>query len=157
MKRSQQGTNSILSVLFAVAFALLLAGCGGGGGPAASGGGGSATATVSGKVTLSDTVTNAKPQFQQAAMMKAMLNAPKGKPGSKAYAASSRTTTASSPLRSAVLDKALNVAAFANGTVYLYNADHPEWLFPVAETTTASDCSYTLSVLKYAALNNSTV
>ena len=150
MKRSLKGTNSILSVLLSVVFALLLAGCGGGGGsaaPACGGGGTTTTTTVSGKVTLSNTVTG-KP-----ALKKAMLNAPKGKPGSKMYKAS-RKASSSSVLKSALLEKTLNATAFSSGTVYLYNADHPEWLYPVSDATTGSDGSYSMSLLKNASYNN---
>ncbi|MCR4303254.1 MAG: Ig-like domain-containing protein [Gallionella sp.] len=155
MKRSLKGTNSMLSVLFSIVLALLLAGCGGGGGSAAPAGGGGTTATtttVSGKVTLSNTV--GKPAMQKAAMQKAMMNAPKGKPGSKLYKASSKASVSSNVLKSAVLDKALNATAFSSGTVYLYSADHPEWLYPVSDATTGSDGSYTMTALKNASSNN---
>lgn len=147
MKRSQKGTSSFLSVLLSMVLALLLVGCGGGGG-----GGAAAptptptptTTTISGKVTLSSTVAG-KP-----GMKKAMFGAPKGKPGSKAYAASKQASTA---LRSALLGPVLNTAAFASGTVYLYNSDHPEWLSPVASSPTDSAGAYSMSQLANSAAN----
>lgn len=147
MKRSQKNTNSFFPVLLSIALTLLIAGCGGGGGGAAAPTTTATTTTISGKVTLSSTVTG-KPGMMK---MKAMLGAPKGKPGSKAYAAGKNSSTA---LKSALLDKVLNATAFAGGTVYLYNADHPEWLYPVADSATGTDGSYSLTVLKNAANNN---
>lgn len=131
MKRSLKGTNSILPVLFSMVLALLLAGCGGGGGsapPAA----GIATTTVSGKVTLSSTVI--------------------GKPALYRKGGSANEMTR-------VLSAAgvRYVTGLSGATVELYDADHPEWLYPVATTTastaTGSEGSFKLSVLANAAKN----
>jgi hypothetical protein len=88
------------------------------------------------------------------ALNKAMLSAPKGKPGSKVYAASSRKSYQSTALSSALFAPVLNAAAFTNGTVYLYNSDHPEWLSPVASSPTDSTGAYSMSKLENAAANN---
>ena len=150
MKRCQKDSCSFLSILFSMVMALLLAACGGGGGsesappatePAAS------TTTISGKVTLSSTVT-AKP-----VMAKAMLSAPKGKPGSKTYTASKNKSTTTA-LSSALFAPVLNAGAFSNGFVYLYNADHPEWLAPVASAQTDSTGAYSLTKLENASTNS---
>lgn len=134
----------------AVCLALLLAGCSSGGGGSGDTGGGTAasTTTVSGKVTLSSTLT-AKPT-----MNKAMLGAPLGKPGSKVYAASKSKSSQSTVLSSALFAPVLNATAFSNGTVYLYNSDHPEWLSPVASSPTGADGSYSMTKLENAASNN---
>ena len=50
----------------------------------AAGGGGGGTTTVSGKVTLSSVVAAGKPSFKPE-MMKAMIEAPSGKPGSPKF------------------------------------------------------------------------
>lgn len=145
MERIQQRTSSFSSVLFSLALALLLTSCGIGDGLDITGSGLSST-TISGKVTLSSTVT-AKP-----AMLKSLYSAPIGKPGSKEYRASLKPSTA---LQSALLAPVLNAVAFSGGSVSLYSADHPEWLYPVAESPAASDGTYNLSALKNASLNNS--
>lgn len=153
MKQGQKkSAGGFLGFLFSMSLALLLAGCGGGGGSSSTtttGGTTPTTTTVSGKVTLSSTVTG-KPGMKKAAMMKAMQGAPKGKPGSKAYAASKQSSTA---LKSALLGPVLNASAFASGTVYLYNSDHPEWLSPVASSPTDSTGAYSMSKLENAASN----
>ena len=149
MKFYRKVTDKFLSGLLALSLALLFAGCSGGGGGSSSAGTGSgsttpATTTVAGKVTLSSAVSS-KPT-----LMKSMLNAPKGKPGSKAYKASLKAT---SPLKSATLAKVLSTIAFANGDVYLYNADHPEWLCPISTGKTDASGNYSLSTLSSAACN----
>ena len=105
--------------------------------------------TVAGKVTLSSVVT-AKAR-QKAAIAEALK---RGKPGSKAYNKAMAKAIASYKILD---DRALPSrplgAGFANGQVYLYNASHPEWLYPVAETTTDENGSYTLETLTNADLN----
>lgn len=132
-------SNSILSLLFSAVLALLLAGCGGGGGsapPATGGGGGGGTTptTVSGKVTLSSTVI--------------------GKPA--LYLKGGTSNELNKVLSAAGVRQA---GGLTGATVELYDADHPEWLYPVADTTTGSDPllasdEYKLSKLKNAANNN---
>lgn len=149
MKRMVSESKGFLwSIVFLAVAALSIVGCGGGGG---GGGGtsGAATTTISGKVTLSSTVAS-KP-----AMMKAMYSAPKGKPGSKAYAASKKTSMTSTALKSALFASVLNSAAFANGYVYLYDSDHPEWLCPVASDQTDSDGNYVMTTLENSSCNGS--
>lgn len=137
MKWIRADRSSFLSVFFSMVVALLLAACSGGGGEPA-GAGSTATATISGKVTLSGS-TAGKP----AMMTKAMLSAPKGKPGSKAYKASRKS--APTALNSALL--ATVPSALAGAEIYLYAADHPEWLCPVATATSDANGDYTLDKL----------
>lgn len=151
MKRSQRDTSSFLSVLFSMVLALMLAACGGGGGSSAPTPTPTPTAkttTISGKVTLSSTLSSSP------AMNKAMLSAPKGKPGSKLYRASKGKAGKSTALSSAVLAPVLNAVAFSSGTVWLYDSDHPEWLYPVASSPTGTDGSYSMTKLENAAANN---
>jgi hypothetical protein len=51
------------------------------------------------------------------------------------------------------LNFAFYAPSFIGATVDMYDADHPEWLYPVATGTTASDGSYTLSSMANAAKN----
>jgi len=139
---------SLLSLVLSLSL-LLVACSGGGGGSSSSGGGGStptpvATTTISGKVTLSSTVTG-KPSAGKSRMM---LTAPSGRPGSKTYLASRKT---SSSLRTALSGS--NTLPLDGANVWLYDADRPEWLFPVAETFADAQGNYTFTVLKNAAKN----
>ncbi len=135
INRTSMLTASALSTI------LLLSGCGTdtGGGSADSG------TTISGKVTLSGVVASGK-----AKQLKAMSQVAKGNPNSKMYKASlaSQDGQRYSFLPSVPVGK-----AFAYAKVSLYDADHPEWLSPVASTATDADGNYTLSTLSNAADN----
>ncbi len=130
--------------------ALIITSCGGGGGGGGGtpdtggggdGGGGTtpATTTISGKVTLSSTVS--KPSY------KSLGGAPMGRPGSDLYLSTLPTSGLNKTFMAT--DIPLN-----NADVWLYDADHPEWLAPIAETTADANGDYTLSTLTNAALNN---
>ncbi|HFE37927.1 MAG TPA: hypothetical protein ENK06_05850, partial [Gammaproteobacteria bacterium] len=99
--------------------------------------------TVAGKVTLSSIVT-AKAR-KQAAVSKALRL---GKPGSKAYnKALAKASASFKAIDSRALPSRSSFAGFSNGIVELYNASHPEWIYPVAQTTTDADGIYTLETL----------
>ncbi len=135
--------NRLLSVLFSVAMALTLVGC-----PSSKSTTTvvpKATTTISGKVTLSSTVGGTSSlKARPKAMMSPMLATTQGKPFGKTMKGSP-----SSPGNrlGKVIQRAISQApsAIANATVSLYDADHPEWLYPVAKVTTGSDGSFTLS------------
>jgi len=99
--------------------------------------------TVAGKVTLSSIVT-AKAR-KKAAISHALK---RGKPGSKAYQkALAKATADFKALDSRALPSRASFAAFSNGIVELYNSSHPEWIYPIAQTTTDADGIYTLETL----------
>lgn len=129
---------------------LVLAGCSGDGGGDSSQ---AETTTVSGKVSLSSVVSKAREASinNKALIAKAMRA---GKPGSKAYQKVMADGIASELRKS---DRTIVFsepgAAFSNGIVYLYDAGHPEWKFPVAEATTDSLGDYELTVTANAAKN----
>jgi hypothetical protein len=109
----------------------------------------SGTTVISGKVTLSSSVlSSGKP-----AMMKAMYSLPHAKPGSKAFFEQA-SKLAPTTLNTALF-ASLQTAILAGATVDLFNADHPEWLYPVASGTTVADGSYSLSSLINAVKNGS--
>ena len=127
-----------------LSFLIVISGCSGSG-KGGSSGSGSGTTVVSGKVTLSATISSQKPS------LKAMFSVPIGKPGSKAY----NEMTGSLPVDG--LQKMLGApgdpSPLSNATVDLYDADHPEWLFPVATGSTDTDGNYSLSTMTNASKN----
>lgn len=88
-----------------------------------------------------------------------------GSSGGGSTASGSTTVSGSVSLSSSVMTPSLrkasnkNAASFAAGsaladaTVELFNADHPEWLYPVAVALTGASGSYTLNVLSHATDN----
>ncbi len=126
---------------------LILGGCSSTQDGAASAGGssGGETTTISGKVTLSGVVAG-KP----AQRLQKMSAVPKGKPGSARYKASAQKVQT---VRYDFLPSRAPTQSLANAIVYLYDAGHPEWLYPVAQTTTDADGNYTLNSLTNAAQN----
>lgn len=133
---------SILSLLFLT----VMVGCSGSGKGGESTAG-SGTTVVSGKVSLSSTVLTSK-----ASHLKRMYAVPPAKPGTKAY----RELSRSLPVEG--LNKALFAAGdptpLGNATVELYDADHPEWLYPVAVGVTDSSGDYSLSTMTNASQND---
>lgn len=123
---------------------MVMTGCSGSG-KGGSSSSGSGTTVVSGKVTLSAAITSQKPS------LKAMFSVPIGKPGSKSY----QEMTRSLPVDG--LQKMLGApgdsSPLSNATVDLYDADHPEWLFPVATGSTDSNGNYSLSTMTNASKN----
>lgn len=148
MKRSQKGTNSILSVVLAAALALLLAGCGGGGGGASSSGTSAATTTtISGKVTLSSTVTG-KPTMMAKMLNKARLQ--KAGKGGK----NKPDTNQNPSLLKALSATTLSAPTSLNSaTIELYDADKPEWVAPVAVALSDGTGTYILDKLVNASSN----
>ncbi|MEK6748110.1 MAG: Ig-like domain-containing protein [Pseudomonadota bacterium] len=127
----------------ALSTALFIAGCGGnsGGGTTAA----SSSPKISGVVTVSSTAAKGS------ATLKALNSAPHGKPGSAMYKATmGKGGGAYNFLPSVPARK-----GFANAEVFLYDADHPEWKSPVAETTTDSTGAYSLNIYMNASLNGS--
>ena len=153
MKPRSALKRSLLGIAGAT-LALALSACGGGGGGTGTGGGGgggdgggsgAATTTISGKVTLSSTLTASKPGYK----VQRMLGAPSGKPGTRSYEAAAKASTRSAPqLPAYAAGDSLN-----NALVALYDSDHPEWLAPVAQTSTDDQGNFTLSVLANAEHN----
>ncbi len=140
-------SNAILTAS-ALSTVLLLAGCSG---SSDSGGGASGdSTTISGKVTLSG-VASGKLQNK----LQAMAMAPKGKPGSKLYKSQQFKSISSGDgnVEGRVLPAREAGVALSNAWVYLYDADHPEWLHPVAETTTDAQGNFALSEMANAADN----
>lgn len=129
---------SICSIIL-LSFLLVIGGCSGSG-KGGSTSGGSGTTVVSGKVTLSSSITQAKPSF-----------APVGAPGSKTYRQTARFGAGSSVLSK--LFATGDITPLSGATVDLYDADHPEWLFPVSSGSTDSNGEYTLSTMSNAAKN----
>jgi hypothetical protein len=140
--------------IIALSIFLLASGCGGGGGgggSSAGGGGGGGgdggggtveTTSISGQVTLSSSVAG-KPAAKVSASSMA-----KGAPGSNRYYATKKSISSD-----------VKVPAYAagdvvsNASVLLYDSDHPEYLYPIAQSDTDDQGNYTLSVLSNAANN----
>jgi len=105
--------------------------------------------TVAGKVTLSSVVSE---KARNKALISEAMAA--GKPGSKAYQkALAKGLAERSGLDSRAVLFSSNGEAFSNGVVYLYDAGHPEWKYPVAVATTDALGDYTLTVTTNAAKN----
>ena len=117
------------------------------GGGSIGGGAGSidSTVVVSGKVSLlgsSSSTTSQK--LTTAQKLTAMTSVPQGKPGSRTYMKTRQTVQ-----KTASSGDFLRAASFIdNATVLLYDAEHPEWLYPVSSSTTDSSGNYLLKVLK---------
>jgi len=141
MVRKQERTSSISSILFSLAMALLLTSCGIGDGLDITS---SATTTISGKVTLSSTVT-AKPAMMAATLAKARQQPGAYKPGASEGSNLMATLSATKLGAPAV--------ALQTATIELYDADKAEWLLPVASASTNPDGTYTLGTLINAASN----
>ncbi|MHB8844668.1 MAG: hypothetical protein ACYC7L_07930 [Nitrospirota bacterium] len=133
MKRS-----NVLLVLamFMLSLAVILGGCSGGG-TGGSSGSGTGSTVVSGKVTLSSSIVTAgKTQLTRSKFLSelAALQPPlQGAADRPAY------------LPSFDLLSKLNAPSFAtalaNAQVDMYDADHPEWLHPVASGSTDADAT----------------
>ena len=130
-----------LSVLISVAF--LLVGCGGGGGGGGTGGGGATTTSVSGKVTLSGTA--------KAAIYSATLaNKVTASKSSKTY----KPMDTGLPMQKVLSTGGVSAAqGLVSAVVELYDADKPEWLYPIGVALTDADGNYTLDKLTNSALN----
>jgi len=144
---------SLAALVVSLSLLLMLGACsgGGGGGSSSNNTPAATTTTVSGKVTLSSTVS-AKPALY-AAQMNNKLQLSKSGASSKPFGAGQSINTV---LTAAGVNQS---AALSNAVVELYDADKPEWLYPVSVDTagpntinpTAGD--YKLAVLMNAASN----
>lgn len=134
-----------LMVLFT---ALTMVSCGGGGGGGGGGtpSGGATTTTISGKVTLSSTVSG-KPAYMFSNAAKTASKARMAKARGKAGASDVAGSQMRKVLSAVGLNKSVQAAALGGATVELYDADHPEWLYPIAYTTAGSDGSFTINTL----------
>lgn len=142
MKRT--GLWTMIAVVL-VSLMLVLAGCSGGG-TGGSSGSGAGTTTVSGKVTLSASVVG----LGKPSLLKALLA---GIIASQDLAAGTTGIAADTSLLQK-LNAPLFQSALANAEVDMYNADHPEWLFPVSSGTTDAEGNYTLSRMTNASKNS---
>ena len=128
-----------------LSFCMVLTGCSGKGVGGSNGNGSNGTTVVSGKVSLSGALST------KASMLKTMFSVPTGKPGTKAYREQAATISATA--LSMVLNASLYATSLSGAKVEMYNADHPEWLFPVASGSTQQDGTYTLSSMTNASSN----
>jgi hypothetical protein len=158
----------IIHVIMIIA-ALALVSCGGSGdvtgttgGGGGGGGGGSATTSVSGKVALSSVVASGKPAIGAKSMFEMQNNAlilqkagnergkqrpslaPSGKPGTYSKALLKTINAAAPTSGSVVLSKA---------NVEVYSADHPEWLYPIADAQTDHEGNFKVTKMSNADLN----
>jgi len=105
------------------------------------GGGSSSSARISGSVTLSSSVAGSNKPVS--ILMKDYASAPKLKASAtKGYVVANKpVVSTTSPLDPffAIGDN------LANAFVYLYDADHPEWLTPVAQDITDANGAYSMS------------
>ena len=123
---------------------LVFSGCTGKGSGGTGGtGSSSGTTVISGKVTLSGSVS--KPQLN------ALFTAPSGKPGSKSFLEQASKMPVNGV--TTVLNSSLQATALSNAKVELFDADHPEWLYPIAIGQTDGNGDYTLSSMSNAANN----
>lgn len=141
MKRQFRNSLWFTGLLFLL---VSFAGCSGGG----TGGdttGGSGTTVVSGKVTLSSSVIG-KPQLLRKAAEQGQL---------QQVTRSADGQRLPQPDLDALmkLNQPLFEVAMANASVDMYDADHPEWLYPVASGSTDSNGDYTLSSMTNASRN----
>lgn len=135
---------SLYSVIL-LSFLMVIGGCSGSG-KGGSSGSGSGTTVVSGKVTLSASVTGQKPSLKE------MFSVPIGKPGSKSYHEMTRSLPVDGLQK--MLGAPGDASPLSNATVDLYDADHPEWLFPVATGSTDAEGNYSLSTMTNASKND---
>ena len=148
-----------MMIVCMLALGLLMAGCSGkgsGGNEAtttstSTGGSGSGNSTIiKGKVSLSNSVLT-KPAAATFANLRFRDPSALGLWSRKATAGQTFKATATN--MNSKLNAPFFASAFSAATVDMYDADHPEWLYPVSTTTTDSDGSYTLSTMANAAKN----
>ncbi|MDH5693595.1 MAG: hypothetical protein OEZ47_10870 [Gammaproteobacteria bacterium] len=119
---------------------LILAGCGGdSGSPEETQ---QDSPKIQGNVSLSGVVSG-KPQFNGKPL------APTGYAGSSMYKSTSDGVSSKYNFLPSIAAK----KGFANANVFLFDADHPEYKAPVAETTTDANGNYALDTLSNAAEN----
>ncbi len=142
--------NTLIVAVFMVfvASSLVLAGCSGNGKGGNNGLDASKT-TIQGKVTLSGTIAGGSAKPGLTVFMSAL---------DSSKISNSGTATPFTP--GSDLRKALAAASFSdtpplsNATVELYDADHPEWIYPIAISLSDVSGNYSLDTLANAAENN---
>lgn len=139
MKFNQINIAILAKAWFLTILAVLLAGCSGGNGDVGTAPPGSTTPTsVSGKVTISSTVSS-KPMLLADILAKTEL---------QQLGNSKPVTNHNTSLLKALSATTLAVPADLSGaTVELFDADKSEWLAPVASDTTDSNGNYSLNTL----------
>ena len=145
MKKRMFLTSILLSILIV---AMALSGCSGKGVGGIFGSSSSGTTVVSGKVSLSSSI------LSKSGQLNSMFSVPSAQPGTKSFKEQSEQLTVSG--LSNVLLAPLQASALLGARVDLYDADHPEWLYPVASGVTDQNGNYTLSTMTNAALNSGT-
>lgn len=149
-----------LLAVSALSTVLFLAGCGAPAGDTATSsattGGGSTTTDIakvatkiSGKVSLSGVASTSKPGQR----MKMMHSVPSGKPGSALYKASMKGLVSAVAAEQTFMPTMKAGDPLNSALVFLYDSEHPEWLYPIAQTTTNSQGEYTLGALLNASEN----
>ena len=144
-----------LAVLLLIMFVSACGGGGGGGGGGSSSGGETTKSgtTISGKVFLSQYLSAAQSSkaSSPSEKMSAYASLPKGKPGSKTFQKSLKTSGSRAGISGSPFFK--SDAVVTTATVWLYDSDHPEWLYPVAASATDDTGAYTLTELTNAQYN----
>lgn len=123
---------------------MVMGGCSGSGNGGNSGSG-SGTTVVSGKVTLSSTILG------KAGLLNSLSSLPTAKPGTAAFKEQSSKLTLTG--LSNVLLAPVQASALGGARVDFYDADHPEWLYPVASVMTDLNGNYTLHTMTNSAIN----
>lgn len=103
---------------------------------------GDTSVIISGKVSLSGS------SVLKSSQKSSGPQAPSGQPGSKMYMATRQEVMEQKDDNFLTLNKEVNSAS-----VFLYDADHPEWLYPVASASTNTNGDYTLNILSNAEYN----
>jgi hypothetical protein len=141
MKRFLSVTTASTVLL---SFLMVMAGCSGSG-KGGNSGGGTGTTVVTGKVSLSSTILG------KASLLNSMSSLPTARPGTAAFKEQSSKLTLTG--LSNVLLASVQASALGGARVDLYDADHPEWLYPVASVMTDLNGNYTLHTMTNSAIN----
>lgn len=107
------------------------------------------TTSLTGRVTFSGIVK----QSSSAEKMAKASQLPKGSPVSEAFALAARKVTTSQSLLSERLPTYAAATQLSRASVLLYDAEHPEWLYPVAMAFSDSAGNYSLETLTHSAEN----
>lgn len=144
MKKS---SSTLIKSLFYILILAFVLGCGGGGGGGDPVGTDPGTdpdpqtnTTISGKVSLSSSIGGKA--VTPAQKMAGYASIPRGRTSHKTFM---KTRATQVPENSLPYFKAGDVVT--NATVWLYDSDHPEWIYPIAEGPTDSAGNYSLSEL----------
>lgn len=147
MKRTT--SNGFMGIVLLALAALPFSGCGGVGTGSSSGGGGSSTTTISGKVSLSGTVSQ-KPEFVSNKVLSKVYG---GRKAGKLMRAGDAPVTSTGMNKLFAAAGIRRAADMPGATIELYNADRPDWNCAVAEDTTDSSGNYKFKNLINATCN----